>query len=244
MQPSPSGESTIGTERPHLHLIEGTRVCRKCQIEKPLTRFIVRKDRPGYAYPDCRDCSNEKRAKVSAERAKPPEQKWLKKLPPYPTLRKLYLEDGLTITQIAKKYDASRTSVWRKMQVWAPRFGDAWPLPIPDRGRRMSQSMQRRSVRSEVIIELVYEAVAKQGITLKEWAAAAGVQHSWISKCKSTKCRISKPMAIKLLTALGENPNPDLYEENYRDSPKYTGNYRRFGSQQINGRGTGQTAAS
>ena len=252
MPPSPSGAATVGTEEPslELRLIEGTKVCRDCKREQVLSRFIKRVDhRRGltYYYPSCRDCTNAYRKQLRATRLKPAYERYTKILPPYPDLRKMYVDQGMTITEIAQRYKVSRTSVWRKLEFWAKRLGDEWPLPVGDRKQRMSRAMARRSVRSDFIIEMVYAWVAEHPIfmvdatgecearpqTVAEFARRNGFVYGNLTKMKSCKPRISKAQAVALLRAIGEDPHPDLLEENYRLDPKYSGNYYHQGRGQM-----------
>lgn len=201
-------------------------VCIDCKQSKTVEEMLPapRTKRGHYLY--CRVCNGVRERRRAAERkagaGRPVELR--RKLPPYELLKQLYVKEGLTLSEIAARYDVSRSCVLDTIRRRAKAHGDPWPLIDSHDKQRQRRGISRRQVNPKLIIDLVYDYLEENGIFLKDFAERYGFAPGYLSEIKSGRyTTISKRYAVRLLNAIGE-PVPE-HLANWELPQKYR-NYR------------------
>lgn len=123
----------------------------------------------------------------------------------------MIIDQKTPLRQVAEKYGATKTSVYRTFKRDAEQAGVAWPIKR-DLAAVHSTGIRTSTVDGTVIADLVQEAYRESGcVSLRRFATQIGITEPYLSRLFNGKYpRISKPMALRLLRAVGEDPHPAL----------------------------------
>lgn len=134
-----------------------------------------------------------------------------RKLPPYADLYRLIVDKNTPLRQVAAKYGVTKESVYRTFKRDAQKAGITWPIER-DLGPVLKAGVDASMIDSKVIADLVREAYwESEAQSLRQFGDQTGIGEPYLSDLFNGKHpRISKPMALRLLAAIGEEPHPTL----------------------------------
>lgn len=199
----------------------GTRICTTCQREKPADQMRYDSRKPDKVGSQCRDCVNASRRRhFLSKRSKDLliGDRRPRKLPPYDTLKKLYVDDGMSLRQIADKYRVSPRGVLLVIKARAERRGE-WPLLSDyERRKRRTGQLQKHAqptVNAMVLRTLVREYLDSNGLSYGDLANEAHIPVQYMRFFMAPNAapqRVTVARAVQLMEAIGEEV-PDWMRE-------------------------------
>jgi transposase len=107
------------------------------------------------------------------------------KLPDWHTLRRLYVQQDLSLTQIGQRYGVPAKTVYNNMSRRAKKHGYPWPLKQPVEGWQRRQTAKIAQARWDSVSTVLLRAELREcserfGVTFVELAARAGMSRQQI----------------------------------------------------------------
>lgn len=146
--------------------------------------------------------------------------------PPLDVLRELIIDRHLSYEQVAQEIGrGNRKQVYQTFRAKTLKAGLPWPWPQMNRQettRRLTSGMQgmlidglfvREAIRDAVRQDMASDTPKGRAVMFQEIATTANVHVDTVRQIHNgdrRHTRIKKPVALRLLRALGEDPHPTL----------------------------------